>query len=131
MNIQAVLISSLLIFYSDKPLKRMPFAGDKWWHKIIIRIILFLYVAGLFFYFSILNIEFDETKKKEWRRYLLFAFCIGILCIALFISVSDYFPIRKKVEGILGFPDRHINEYTIMTAAFLIGISILYIIELF
>ena len=130
MYVQGILIGSLLVFYSDKVIKKIGLDETTLKFNIIKCIILFLYITGIFLYFSMLNIEFDEDKLKEKKRYIGYSIGVAALCILAYIGITYNLRIRRKIEDLLGNPSKHINEYIIMTVIFNIGVLLLYLIEI-
>ena len=130
MYLQGILIGSLLVFYSDKVIKKIGSDENTLKYKIIKWALLFVYITGIFLYFSMLNIEFDEDKLKEKKRFIGYSIGVATLCILAFIGITERRIIQRKIEDLLGNADKHVNEYIIITGIFNIGFFLLYLIEM-
>ena len=91
---------------------------------------LFIYIFIIFFYFSILRIEFDTDKLKRKKTYVMVSILVASCALIVFYGITERWVVRTKVETILGNKGKRINEYILMVGVFLGGVAATYLFEL-
>jgi hypothetical protein len=130
MNKQGIIIGAFLIFFANLFIRAIGFNEEIGAIKPKLWIALFLYVFAIFFYFSVLHIEFDADKLEHKKTYGFLSMLVAFFAIAAFYGITEQWRIREKVETLLGNKGKHINEYLVMAGVFLIGVAAIYLFEL-
>ena len=130
MNIQGIIIGAVLIFFANLFIRALGLNDEIGLMKPKLWGALFIYIFIIFFYFSILRIEFDTDKLKRKKTYVMVSILVASCALIVFYGITERWVVRTKVETILGNKGKRINEYILMVGVFLGGVAATYLFEL-
>ena len=130
MNIQGIIIGAVLIFFANLFIRVLGLNDEIGLMKPKLWGALFIYIFIIFFYFSILRIEFDTDKLKRKKTYVMVSILVASCALIVFYGITERWVVRTKVETILGNKGKRINEYILMVGVFLGGVAATYLFEL-